>query len=433
MKPSVNAIHMFYTFVLLLLMSHGSVAFVPSLSHSSISQRAWNRGICATDSNVDNKSQACIDDIRSMSVKLLKEELKRMKQPIHDVFEKEQLVQRLYQARLKQPEASSPTASSTSPNSETNAPYIQVPLYLTSQTPEYMPVSNNGFMVPVKLTYLILKVSVPGFDRPLSLLFDTGCTGLILRPTMASLYKLSQYGSTTASVSGLGGQQDVNTIVLLPFQLGNRPMIPLPAVSQDISGLPPDVDGIIGLSLTSQFQLVEMNIKERQFRFYPRKPVTTTTPTSNQTLVAQTDLQVSSKMDLLTIPVYFGTRGPVTMIFDSGAASTCLDWKGVAQLGLQRNSPAIAPLSSMGAMGSDNVDIALTHRLYVSSSIQIGNNSSLKGLDLQGQRLPIDIGRFPILDQLPEVGGILGMDVLMQASRVEFHSTPPYRVMIYQE
>ena len=48
------------------------------------------------------------------------------------------------------------------------------------------------------------------------------------------------------------------------------------------------------------------------------------------------------------------------MLFDNGASSTLLNWIGVQELGL-----------SKGAIGSDNIAIQLTHRLYGSRILVI--------------------------------------------------------------
>jgi hypothetical protein len=113
------------------------------------------------------------------------------------------------------------------------------------------------------------------------------------------------------------------------------------------------------------------------------------------------------------------------VLVDSGAASSFLNWKGVADLGLERSSPAIVPIQgSMGAMGSDNMAIRLTHQIGVSSTLNLGrpssSSSSYAGISLQDARLPIDIGQIPILDSVQGAGGILGIDALMRCATVRF-------------
>jgi len=113
----------------------------------------------------------------------------------------------------------------------------------------------------------------------------------------------------------------------------------------------------------------------------------------------------------------------------------------VADLGLdQRTSKQVQPIpgaAMMGAMGSDNVAIRLTHRLNVSSQLTIGPRatSGLSGLSLAGSnRLSIDIGQIPILDALQSegVGGILGIDALMRCALVRLECrSQRYAIRLY--
>ena len=71
--------------------------------------------------------------------------------------------------------------------------------------------------------------------------------------------------------------------------------------------------------------------------------------------------------------------------------------------------------SQKGAMGSDNVAMQLTHRIYVSSNLnmvpkQRFAGSKLPGLSLQdAKRLSTDVGEIAVLDTLQgqNVDGIL--------------------------
>ena len=136
------------------------------------------------------------------------------------------------------------------------------------------------------------------------------------------------------------------------------------------------------------------------------------------------------RLGLYTVNVFFGGRGPVKMLVDSGAAGTYLNWKGVEDLGLSRTKDAsfIQRLNiPMGAMGSDNVAMALTHRINVSSQLQVGSSSrnpdGLPGISLKdSKRLTIDIGDIAVLEMVKGegLGGILGIDALMRSSKVRF-------------
>jgi hypothetical protein len=111
----------------------------------------------------------------------------------------------------------------------------------------------------------------------------------------------------------------------------------------------------------------------------------------------------------------------------TGASSTFLNWKGVADLGLRRDDKLLQQQSmAFGAVGSDNVAMELTHRVTVGSTLKIGSGGSKRepGVSLadDARNLRIEIGDIAILEQLQDdgVGGILGIDALMRCSKVLF-------------
>jgi hypothetical protein len=152
-------------------------------------------------------------------------------------------------------------------------------------------------------------------------------------------------------------------------------------------------------------------------------------------VVAEAEMALT-KLGIWTADVTLDGRGPVKMLVDSGAASTFLNWKGVSDLSLSRDSPLVESLSSpMGAMGSDNVAMELTHRLTVRQNLNLGKRPSCSGLPLSGDGIAIDIGDIAVLDALSSdnVGGILGIDVLMQCAvvRMTFNGPVP-RIKLLQ-
>ena len=113
------------------------------------------------------------------------------------------------------------------------------------------------------------------------------------------------------------------------------------------------------------------------------------------------------------------------MLVDSGASNTFLNWKGVEDMGLNRDDKLLQRnWEAFGAVGSDNVAMQLTHHLTVKSSFKIGStNGSGVSLNDEKRNMRIDIGDIAILEQLrgDGVGGILGIDALFRCSRVRFH------------
>lgn len=151
------------------------------------------------------------------------------------------------------------------------------------------------------------------------------------------------------------------------------------------------------------------------------------TPSSdsvNGTLVGNAKTFMVPQYGLHAVDVYLGGRGPVKMLIDSGASFSALNWNGIDKLGISRDDESFVKRLSnpMGAMGSDSNVAQLTHRIHVSSVLQVG--SKTRGLSLKNdKRLSIDIGNIEILDALAShnVVGILGIDALMRCSCVRLH------------
>ena len=72
-----------------------------------------------------------------------------------------------------------------------------------------------------------------------------------------------------------------------------------------------------------------------------------------------------TRLRMYAADVIIDGRGPVRMLVDTGAASTFLNRRGVADMRLSlSSSPKIEPIrgEAIGAMGADNVALRLTHR-----------------------------------------------------------------------
>ena len=366
-----------------------------------------------------------LNQLRSMRVKELKAELANLDISTQDVFEKEQLVERLYQAR-KGGKRSREPAPTTSPSSSN---IIRTPLLFASLDSDLRIAAvnmNGGLTVnPSDQPYAAIQLVVDhdGKSFPLSLLLDTACSGFVLRPSVIQKYNLPML-DTPVTMTGAGGTVGTTGLSqLASFRLGGQIFGPLPASVQEIGALPSSLDGILGLSFLSQFSTMELNFVEGELILHrngeqPKVP-------NSQHIVARGDISLLP-LGIYTADVYLGNRGPVKMLVDSGAASTFLNWKGLADLGISRSdSSFVQRLSTpMGAMGSDNIAMNLTHRIYVSSFLQLGaggRGGDLPGLALKGsKRLSIDIGDIAILDQLErqKVGGILGIDALARCASV---------------
>ncbi|CAB9504233.1 expressed unknown protein [Seminavis robusta] len=377
-----------------------------------------------------------LGEIRSMRAKEIKAELDRNKISTAGMFEKEDLVQRLYEARKQNPyQTSTPQtsatngwgeqskASTTNDNQGTNV--LEAPLYLTSLDAGSRIATVNGadFSVDSKdCPYPSIRIQVtPGWQSQfeLNLLLDTACSGLVLRPSVVEKYKLPSL-STPVTMTGAGGVASQTGLTQLEsFRLGSQTFGPLPAAVQDIGALPRSLDGIIGLSFLTQFEGMDMDFRKGTISLYPKEnPLPS--PPSDLVVVAEGDMSLLPSLGIYSVDVTLGGRGPVKMLVDSGASDTFLSWRGVSDLGLSRDSKFLNPLRGMGAMGSDSVAMELTHRINISSKLNLGR--SLKGgLPLNdSRRLSIDIGNIAILESLrgDGVGGIVGIDTFMRSDSV---------------
>jgi hypothetical protein len=121
------------------------------------------------------------------------------------------------------------------------------------------------------------------------------------------------------------------------------------------------------------------------------------------------------------------------MLVDTGAASTFLNRRGVADMRLSlSSSPKIEPIrgEAIGAMGANNVALRLTHRYQLRRRWNwnlVAENTAIgdfcPGIELrEGEVRNIDIGEHPVLDALAgdDVGGILGANKLMMCDVVRF-------------
>jgi hypothetical protein len=393
--------------------------------------------VVVADSDAHVDEDALKEEIRSMRVKEIKKELDMFKVSTGDVFEKEELVSRLVSARLiKHQDRKNQTQDKNNKFSGDDG-VIVAPLYFTTLDSINVATSTgDGLRVePGDQPYATIRVycergSSQQFS--LNLLLDTACSGFVLRPSIVSKHNLPRL-STPVTMTGAGGTAgstgltQINKFALNEDAQGTS-FGPMPAAVQDIGALPPSLDGIIGLNLLTQFDFVDMDFHNGQIIFYKlgSKATPPSSSSSGETKpVDRAEMQYVSSLGLYTVNVYFDGRGPVKMLVDSGAANTFLNWKGVQDLGIRRDSDILQRLSgNTAAMGSDNISMQLTHRLVVSQKIQIGNLNdqglSLKDCSVKKKHLNIDIGDIPILEQLrgDNVGGILGIDALMRCSRV---------------
>jgi len=373
-----------------------------------------------------SEDDSLLAEIRSMRVRELKDELKSRRISTVDVFEKEELVKRLYEDRKKTPGTPEKSNSSSTYSKDNNV--IEGDLLFTSmETGRSIPAFNreNIKIEGVGQPYPTIKIRVNDrFD--LTLLLDTACSGFVLRPSVVREYGLQSY-DTPVSMTGAGGSINAGLTQLERFTYGGADFGTMPAAVQDIGALPEALDGIIGLSFLNQFACVEFDILNGKLRLYKDNDQP---PVPEGCEVTAEGEMTLTRLGIYTVDVTLDGRGPIKMLVDSGATSSFLSWKGVTDLGYTKSM--LRELSGrIGAMGSDNIAMELTHTLPVEIFVNLGKKTKYYGVPIErSSNLSIDVGDIAILEselKADQVVGILGMDLLQMNSfiRVTFRGSSP--------
>ena len=289
---------------------------------------------------------------------------------------------------------------------------------------------NQVFLRPSPGKYPSIQLSLKGFDRKMTLLVDTACSGFILRPNIMSLYKLQNTApnvnismTAAAGTANIGGVS-VGNVKNAKMDDGTvlEDMI---VAGQDIGALPQELDGIIGLSFLKQFEKIAFDFQNGQLLLLPPRSQEEWIDLSSMELMAKSQCK-TCRIGVWTVDMSLDGRGPVKMLLDSGAAATFLNWNGVNALNMDRSHPLIQRnTDAMGLMGADNVALQLTHRFVLKNRVNLTSDLSAVGafgpLGIEVQSgdngpLNIDIGDLPVLETLKgeNVGGIVGSDLLMR-------------------
>ena len=422
-----------------------------------------------------------LESLRSMKVKEIKSELDSMRVSTSDVFEKEELVQRLYSARIMQQREANDAVDDKgneliknkkrriyddnvdnenlveeSPRGSNDSGHnwsITTPLTYFQLGPS-QPVaarnSNNLYIRPSPGKYAAIKVQMRSKDSSSNnrivewmLLVDTACSGLVLSPSAVKrandicrgmIKIINNAGTMTMAGSSSGGMTSVakwderaTQMIVGGVEIPNSGMNGgNMAACQDIGALPVGLDGILGLSFLDQFACVDFDFVNDELRL-DRTNCNPYIPNVDN-VVAKGTL-ILTRLRIHAVDVILDGRGPVRMLVDTGAASTFLNRKGVADMKLSlSSSPQIDTIrgEQIGAMGADNVALQLTHRFILKRRWNLvvpENTLPCPGIKLNESEVSnIDIGELPVLETLTGdgVGGILGADLLMICDVVRF-------------
>ena len=435
----------------------------------------------SSNNEIDN---TLLESLRSMRVKELKVELDTLSISTSDAFEKEELVQRLYNARIDgatssvfangmdnkkirkkkkrrshddddtstddtvNPITTSNNSNSnnnnanpmtTSNNNSNNSWTITTPLIyyeLESSKSVKAQNANDIYIRPSPGKYASIKVQLhkQGIQTsPIEwmLLVDTACSGLVLSPNAVSkansicpnIIQTIDNAATMTMAGSSQGSAVAKWDTYTKLTVGGVELDHTNvAACQDIGALPSQLDGIIGLSFLEKYACVDFDFVNDELRLdiSDSSPII---PNVND-IVAKGPLSLT-KLRIYTADVTLDGRGPVKLLVDTGAASSFLNWNGVSQMKLSSSSPQINPIQdSIGAMGADNMALQLTHRYKVKRRYNLvaeNNAVPLPGIGLD-EVCNVDIGDLPVLETLKsdDVGGILGADLLMMCDVVRF-------------
>ncbi len=314
-----------------------------------------------------------------------------------------------------------------STSSTASTPVVDVPLVFYSlesfRAVDATNAAQSIYVRPSPGQFACIKAELPYNCETLTLLVDTACSGLVLRPSSVSRLKIQTFKNTFGRMAAAGGNTKTGVAQLESLKIGEMTTGAMPAAVQDIGALPSGIDGIIGLALLNQYATVDMSFQTGRLQLYRRHMNPTI---EGMVEVARTKMN-ESRLKIYTARVILDGRGPVTMLVDTGAASSILNWRGLGQMGLERTSSEISPTpTDIGAIGADNNALRLTHRYVMRKGFNLANEGRLPGVRL-GSTVNIDIGDIPVLESLANenVGGILGSDLLMQSDVVRLHFRGP--------
>jgi hypothetical protein len=294
--------------------------------------------------------QPTLDDLRSRSVKQLKEELQALQVSTKGAIEKEDLVQRLFEAQNKPKSSSTP-----SPDKPAASVPLTTPLLLSSLEQD-TPVQAQRFgqdynFRPSAQPYCAIRVKVQGKSlfpirnddsSVLTLLVDTACSGVLLKPDVVERLGLPVVTSPVTMTSG-GGTASANSQVTTldyvsimasnttatattmgidatPASAVGRNLGPLPAVIQDIGALPNSLDGILGLSVLSQFDTLELDFTQSSLSLWEQPPPPPPSSLSYKK-VATAPLHRLGALGIYAVDTWWGGRGPVRMLVDTGVCN----------------------------------------------------------------------------------------------------------------
>lgn len=343
-------------------------------------------------------------EVQQLRVKVIKEELLSCGMGFADCFEKEDLVQRLAEARVnkkkKMTQASSPTSTAVGNGTAFNAKKLslfEMPLQFVRMSP----------LEPRQ--HIILKVSIGG-QGPFDFMLDTGSDESLITPQLAYGKLGITKGSGTASV-GLGGMGVPGgsfAMVDIPeVKLGSYSCGQMKAVVMDLSYTRLPIYGIAGLNLLSRFD-IDFQFPKRSMTFYKAGAVGRGEINTAGLSEIQNGRRLQFKLPTLQVRINGGP--PEDVILDMGASASLMSWKAAGRAGLTRTSPGIMQ-KGLAATGIGGKSISLASTKVDIQFVTRGTNINFKVKEVIFRQAEIGVGDLAAFEALP-VGLLIGTDIL---------------------
>ncbi|OAE34259.1 hypothetical protein AXG93_4605s1240 [Marchantia polymorpha subsp. ruderalis] len=288
------------------------------------------------------RAMDAIQQVEKMRAGAIKEELTRLSISYADCFEKQELVMRLANARVKNYSSQKKTMSTSSREFKTLARMPLTKLKSTATSPK------NYILVPLKIND----------EGPFNFILDTGSTVTLIRPSIVTdILKLTPKAARVSMALMGGGISNQNnmTINLKDVKIGDHALCNVSALLMDeqmLRGWEASADGLLGLNILSQFD-VEFDFSNGVLVFYPPGAASR----------GECDMQDMEKLStsevtlgILGVKVALGGAPPELALLDLGS-SLCVASPDIAKLAgvsesvLQGRAPALGG-GGMGQPGA---------------------------------------------------------------------------------
>jgi hypothetical protein len=283
--------------------------------------------------------------------------------------------------------------------------------------------------------YVGIALCLPGLDKPVEFMLDTGLTLELMTPHLRDQLGLSVQKSSLRGLAA-GGTSSASGMVTFQPELcgysGSKPDYQLPTLHASIMDFPQEhvdpkhaIEGMLGQEFLSRFD-VDLDFPAGRVRLY--KP-----GTANKAGLVEIPAIVINETGLLGFRLTTGKgRQPILAFLDCGSTFSAVNWQAAAYLGLPlKTDPAYRQGPAILAVGIDGRPLQLP---TIPTALSFAGEALM---DIQGQlagfesppaswkpwnSVQIAVGDLPVFPEVlgdgvhPYIGpaGLVGLDVLAQ-------------------